>query len=214
MELNTIRILGGVGAVLMFIGILPYVNYLGILGLIGLILVLVALYYLAGYYTERGIFNNALYGFIAGIVGVVVAGVAIAVSVLSSLTNFLYEIFPTWDGNWSSLSGLTPDPSNLSLDALWPFLTGILIALVVLWVFAIIAAYFARRSLTSLSAKSGVGLFGTAGLLLLIGAVLIIAFGVGLILIWISLLVLAIAFFQLKPQLTQPVTSAAETHQV
>ncbi len=214
MEINTIKILGGVGAVLMFIGILPYVNYFGILGLIGLILVLVALYYLAGYYSERGIFNNALYGFIAGIVGVVVAGVAIAISVLSSLTDFLYEVFPTWDGNWSSLSGLTPDPSNLSLDALWPFLTGVLIALVVLWVFAIIATYFARRSLTSLSAKSGIGLFGTAGLLMLIGAVLIVAFGIGLILIWISLVVLAIAFFQLKPQQTQPVTSATAPHQV
>ena len=207
MEIGTTKILGGVGAILMFIGIIPYVNYLGILCIIGLILVMVALYNLASYYAEGGIFNNALYGLIAGIVGVAVAAGAIVLTVLTSLTDFLYELFPTWDGNWSSLSGLTPDPSNLSLDALWPFLTGIFIALVVLWVFAIISAYFARRSLTTLSARSGVGLFGTAGMLLLIGAVLIIAFGLGLILMWISVLIFAIAFFTMRPRETQPATS-------
>jgi uncharacterized membrane protein len=73
-------------------------------------------------------------------------------------------------------------------------------------VFSIIAAFFIRRSLGTLSAKSGVGLFSTAGLLLLIGAVLIIAFGLGLILIWISALLLAIAFFRIRPEQAQPTT--------
>jgi uncharacterized membrane protein len=44
---------------------------------------------------------------------------------------------------------------------------------------------------------------------MLIGAVLIIALGIGLLLIWISLLLLAIAFFQIRPQQAQPATSAA-----
>jgi uncharacterized membrane protein len=39
--------------------------------------------------------------------------------------------------------------------------------------------------------------------------VLIILFGIGLILIWISALLLAIAFFQIRPQQAQPITSAA-----
>jgi uncharacterized membrane protein len=85
-----------------------------------------------------------------------------------------------------------------------PFLVGLFVALAVLWVFAIIATYFVRRSLVSLSAKSGVGLFSTAGLLMLVGAVLIIAFGLGLLLIWIGALILAIAFFTMKPQESQP----------
>ena len=209
MTIETNKALGGVGAILMFIGIIPVISSYAIIELIGLILVMVALYNLASYYTERGIFNNALYGLIAGIVGGVIAAVVVFVAVITSLTDFLYQIFPTWNGDWTALSGLTPDVSNLNPTDILPFVGGILAALAILWIFAIIAAFFVRRSLVSLSAKSGVGLFSTAGLLLLIGSVLIIALGLGLILIWISALLLAIAFFQIKPQ--QSTSAAAPT---
>jgi uncharacterized membrane protein len=209
MSIETAKILGGVGALLMFIGIIPYINYLGIIELVGLILVMVALYSLARHYREGGIFNNALYGVIIGIVGGVISIAAVIITVLASLTDFLYTLFPDWNGDWTALSGLTPDPSNISLDSIMPFLTGILAMFLILWVCSIIAAFFVRRSLRTLSVKSGIGLFSTAGLLLLIGAVLIILFGVGFILIWISALLLAIAFFRISPQQTQPTTSTA-----
>lgn len=209
MEIGTSKILGGVGALLMFVGVLPYVNYFGVIELIGLILVMVALYDLGSHYREGGIFNNALYGLIIGIVGGVVSIVAVIITVLTSLTNFLYTVFPDWNGDWTALSGLTPNVSNITLDTIMPFITGIIVVFIILWVFSILAAFFIRRSLGTLSAKSGVGLFSTAGLLLLIGAVLIILLGIGLILIWISALLLAIAFFQIKPQQAQPPTSAA-----
>ncbi len=207
MAMETSKTLGGVGAILMFIGIIPVLNTYGVIELVGIILVMVALYNLGGYYAERGIFNNALYGLIAGIVGGVIAVAAVFLTVLSSLTDFLYSIYPNWNGDWSTLSNLTPDLANLSVDAIMPFVAGIFAALLVLWVFAIISTFFVRRSLISLSAKSGVGLFSTAGLLMLIGAVLIIAFGIGLLLIWISALILAVAFFTMKPQEKQPVSS-------
>jgi uncharacterized membrane protein len=206
MTIETSKILGGVGAILMFVGVIPVLNSYGVIELIGLILTMVALYNLASYYAERGIFNNALYGLIAGIVGGVIAVGAVILTVLTSLTDFLYTLYPDWSGDWSALSGLTPNTSNLSLDAIAPFLTGLFVALIILWVFAIISFYFVRRSLISLSAKSGVGLFSTAGLLMLIGAVLIIAIGIGLLLIWIAILLLAIAFFQIRPQQAQPAT--------
>ena len=209
MEIGTSKILGGVGALLMFIGILPYVNYFGAIELIGLILVMVALYNLGSHYREGGIFNNALYGLIIGIVGGVISIAAVIITVLTSLTDFLYTLFPDWNGDWTALSGLTPDPSNISLESLAPFLAGLFAVLIIIWVFSMIAAFFVRRSLGTLSAKSGVGLFSTAGLLLLIGAVLIILFGIGFILIWISALLIAIAFFQIRPQEAQPTTSAA-----
>jgi len=209
MSIENSRILGGVGALLMFIGIIPYINYFGVIELIGLILVMVALYNFGSHYREGGIFNNALYGLIIGIVGGVVSVAAVIITVLTSLTDFLYALFPDWNGDWTALSGLTPNPSNLSLDIIVPFLAGIFAVLIILWVFSIISAFFVRRSLGTLSVKSGVGLFSTAGLLLLIGAVLIILFGIGLILIWISALLLAIAFFQIRPQQAQPTMSAA-----
>jgi uncharacterized membrane protein len=206
--IETSKTLGGVGAILMFVGVIPVINTYGVIELIGLILVMVALYNLASYYTERGIFNNALYGLIAGIVGGVVAVGTIFLTVLTSLTTFIETIYPDWNGDWSALSGLTPDPSNISIDAIMPLLAGIFAALLILWVFAIISAFFVRRSLNSLSAKSSVGLFSTAGLLVLVGAVLIIALGIVLILIWIGALILAVAFFTMKPRETQPAMPA------
>jgi uncharacterized membrane protein len=204
MSIETSKTLGGIGAILMFIGIIPVVSIYGIIELIGLILVMVALYNLGRYYSESGIFNNALYGLIAGIIGGVIAVGTVILTVLTSLTDFIYTLYPGWNGDWTALSGLTPDPSNITFDAIGPFLAGIFATFLILWVFAIIATFFVRRSLISLSAKSGVGLFSTAGLLMLIGAVLIIALGIGLLLIWISALLLAVAFFQMKPQEPQP----------
>jgi len=208
MSIETSKTLGGVGALLMFIGIMPFINFFGVIEIIGLVFVMIAIYNLARDYQEEGIFNNALYGLITGIVGGVISLSVIIITVLTSLTDFLYALFPDWNGDWTALSGLTPDRSNLSLEDIAPFLSGIFAVLIILWVSAIIAVFFSRRSLGRLSVKTGVGLFSTVGLLLLIGAVLIILFGLGLILIWVSTLLLAIAFFQIKSQPEQPVTPA------
>jgi uncharacterized membrane protein len=207
MNLETSRILGGIGALLMFIGVIPYISYFGIVELIGAILVLTALYSLGRYYQEGGIFNNALYGIVTGIVGVVIA-VAVGISVvLVNIQDFLMKLFPSWNGDWStipSLSGMTPNTSNIGIGDIIPFIVGAILIFVILWVFAIIATFLIRRSLTQLSVKSSVGLFGTAGILLLIGAFLVIVFGLGLILMWIAALILAIAFFSLKPTQQPP----------
>jgi len=50
MTLESSKTIGGIGALLMFIGIFPYINYFGIVELIGAILVLVALHGLGSYY--------------------------------------------------------------------------------------------------------------------------------------------------------------------
>jgi uncharacterized membrane protein len=207
MTLESSKTLGGIGALLMFIGVLPYINYFGIVELIGAILVLVALYGLGSYYKEAGIFNNALYGVITGVVGVVLAAAIGVAIVLSNVKDFLLKVFPSWNGDWStlpSLSGMTPSTSNIGFGDIIPFIVAAIVVFAVLWIFAIIATFFIRRSLTQLSAKSNVGLFGTIGLLLLIGAFLVIVIGLGLILIWIAALILAIAFFSLKPTQQPP----------
>jgi uncharacterized membrane protein len=89
------------------------------------------------------------------------------------------------------------------------FLGGLFLVLVILWVFAIVAGFFARRSLKTLSTKASVGLFSTGGLLLLIGAFLLILFFIfGFILMWVATLLIAIAFFQIKPEAEQPPSAA------
>ena len=207
MTLESSKNLGGIGALLMFIGVFPYINTFGIVELIGAVLVLIALHGFASYYHEQGIFNNAVYGIVAGIVGVVVAIAVGILVILPSIKDFLLQIYPTWDGNWSSLSSLssmTPNTSNLGFSDVAPFIAAAIVIVLVLWIFAVIAAFFVRRSLKQLSRKTNVGLFSTTGLLLLIGAVLIIIFGLGAILMWIAMLILAIAFFTMKPQEGQP----------
>ncbi len=196
MNLETSKTLGGIGAILLFVGVLPFLQYLWVIGFVGAILVLAALYGLAGYYREQGIFNNALYGVITGIVGAVIAGVLTVYIVLASLLDFIYLVYPDWDGDWASLSGLTPN-TNINPADIFPFLGSLLLVVAIVWIFAIIAAFFVRRSLKLAAKKTDVGLFGTSGLLLLIGAVLVIV-GFGVILMWIAALLLAIAFFQIK----------------
>jgi len=209
MTFETSKTLGGIGAILMFIGIFPYINYFGIVPLIGAILVLVALYGFARIYKEDGIFNNALYGVIAGIVGVVLAAAVGIAVVLPNIRDFLLKLYPSWNGDWTTISGfsgMTPDTSNIGFGDVIPFVTAAILIFVTIWVFAIIATFLYRRSLKQLSERTNVGLFSTAGMLLLVGAVLIIAFGFGLLLMWIAMVILAIAFFTMKPQATQPPT--------
>jgi uncharacterized membrane protein len=209
MSLESSKNYGGIGAILLFIGFIPYGQpYTGIIALAGLILVLIALYGFANIFNERKIFNNSLYGIIAGIVGAAIAGVVAVATFLSTIMNLLYTIFPSWNGDWSTLSGLTPDFSNLSMSDLLPLVGGLISVFLVLWIFVIIAAFFARRSLNALSAKTNVGLFSTAALLLLIGAFLTIVL-IGILLIWIAVLLIAIAFFRIRTQPAQPMTTVA-----
>ena len=214
MTLESNKIIGGIGALLMFVGVFPFVSYYGIVELIGAILVLIALHGFASFYKESGIFNNALYGIIAGIVGVVVAAAVGIAIVLPKLQDFLTKLGYSWNGNWStlpSLSGQAPNTSNINFSDVVPFITAAIAVFVIFWIFAIIATFLYRRSLKQLSTKTGTGLFSTTGLLLLIGAVLIIFFGLGLILMWIATLILAIAFFTMKSQEVQPHMVAASS---
>ena len=206
MTLESNKTLGGIGALLMVIS--PFLGiYTGVLGLIGLILVMIALKGLSDHYNEGGIFNNALYGAILAIIG----GVVFVAVIVVAAVGFLSAL----GIHWSTLS----DPTALSsinwqelviLDILLPHIAAIVGAFVVLFVFVVVAAIFLRRSLTVLSAKTEVGMFGTTGLLMLIGAVLTII-GVGLILLWVALILLTVAFFSIKTQPAQPPESTPST---
>jgi uncharacterized membrane protein len=211
MTLESSKNLGGIGAILILVGSLLSSYTFGILDLIGAILVFIALYGLANYYKEKSIFTNAIYSLVAGIVGVVAAvGAALYIVFDTTLvTKLVQDIYPSWNGSWSTISslrGMTPTTSNIPMGDVTSALGAIFLVLIVLWIFAIVAAFFARRSLKTLSSKASVGLFSTGALLLLIGAFLTIIF-IGVILMWVAVLLIAIAFFQIKSQPEQPVAT-------
>ena len=61
----------------------------------------------------------------------------------------------------------------------------------------IISAIFIRRSFNSIASAVNVKMFSTAALLYLIGAILMIAFGIGTIISFIGIILQIIAFFQI-----------------
>ncbi len=196
MNFETSKNLAGIGAILLFAGLLPYANTFAILPLIGLILLLIGLKGLAEYYKEAGIFNNALYGTIVAIVGVVVVA-AIAFTALLGLFSVLV---PSWNGDWTTLTTVLNQVNvntNITFSDIAPYAGLFLLDYVLLFVFALVFALLYRRTLGQLSNKTGVGLFGATGTVMLVGGVLTIIL-IGYLLIWIAMLLFAIALFQIK----------------
>lgn len=179
MSLESNKTLGGVGALLIAIG-----SFFPILSLVGIILVLVAMKGLAEYYDEKSIFENALYGFIFGIIGII-AAIVIFVTV---------SFAGAWMWQW---------PFTFPIVTLVLLIAG----LVVMFIFFVVQAIFYRRSFTILSEMSGEKIFETAGLLLLIGAILTIII-VGLVLLLVAWILATVGFFSIKTPTTQLPTAA------
>jgi len=179
MSLESSKTLSGVGAILIAIGSFTSLSgFMGILSLIGIILVLIGMKGLADFYGEKGIFDNALYGFIFGIIGVVVA-IALFVTALLSGIGWSMDMMSEMGKNRATIGGL-------------------LLGWITFVVFVIVEAIFYRKAFSLLSEKSGEKMFDTAGLILLIGAVLTIIL-IGTILTLIAWILAAVAFFSIKP---------------
>ena len=72
-----------------------------------------------------------------------------------------------------------------------------IVTLVIAWVFAVVSAVFFRGSLNLTGDHLNVKMFRTAGLLVLIGAVLTIVI-VGAVISLVANILLAVAFFQIR----------------
>ena len=193
-ELSQAKILGGVGSLLMLLSFVPTVG--GLLGIVGFVLVLIAVKYVSDVVGDRAIFNNMLISVILGIVGIVVG---LVVGVISFFTVFgrvvgMPSDFSEWFG-----------PSQVSPESIVGLLIGVILGLVVIWVFYIISAIFLRKSFTAISSRLNVKLFGTAALLYLIGAALLIVL-VGFVILLVALILQTIAFFSIPETPPQQTT--------
>jgi uncharacterized membrane protein len=196
MSLETSKLLGEIGALFMVIS--PFAGQSGTaLGLVGLVLLLVAFNDLADYYKDRSIFKNMVLGIIIFVVGVVIAGAIVSIAAAGALTQIGLQI-----SNWSDPTALqNMDWSSINFDVLAPYFAAMIGALVILFALTVVAAFFIRKSLLVLARRTGIGMFATAGLILLIGAILTIVL-IGFLLLWIAMILLAIAFFRMR--LEQP----------
>ncbi|MCL2359641.1 MAG: DUF996 domain-containing protein [Nitrososphaerota archaeon] len=206
-DTNTSKTIGGIGSLLTLISVfmlflpIPYVAIITML--IGVALILTGLYGLSVHYREAGIFKNGLIGTVAGIVGIVIALILVIILIMPVAATMMQQMVPGWNGDWNTQPSTIPDMSNIDTNQLlesgFAILVNFVIVFGVLCIFAIIATFFIRQSLNLLKEKSDIGLFGTAGIMMLIGGCLTIIL-LGLIIIWIATLLLAIAFFQVKNQ--------------
>lgn len=172
-NLESNKSLAGIGALLLAFG-----SFIPIVGIIGIILLLIGIKGLADYYKDSGIYNNALRGVIFGVIGLV----AVAAIVIGLIRGMF------------SISTVTP---AAGIGAGFFAIGVLVIALVLLFVFYLLAALNFRRAFSMLAQKSGEQMFETAGLLLFIGAILAIIL-VGLVLVLIAWILVAVAFFSIR----------------
>ena len=165
--------------------IIPIIIPIGIVTFIGFVLFIIAMHRLSQYYTERGIFNNALIGFIISLVGPVIGLTALALE-YNSLISTLQNLSQTGSGTMNPLF-----PTQLGQALTAAYYVGL--------VFGILTAIFYMLAFNKLADASGNGTFRTAGILYLIGAVLTIAV-IGGLLVWIAWILAAVAFNSLKPK--------------
>lgn len=173
MSLESGKNLGGIGSIFLVIPV-PF------LSIVGIIMVLVGMNQLSKAYNDESIWRNTLYAVVFGIIGIMASG-------LTLVSLFFGGIFAGIGGG-TGIAG---------------FFAGLIIFLVIAFIFYILEAIFIRRAFDSLANKSGVGLFRTGGLLLLVGAVLTIVL-VGLFLIFIAWILILVAFFQIPVNSTSP----------
>ena len=187
MSMEPGKSLAGIGTLLLVIG-----TFVPFLGIVGLILMMIGLKYLADYYRDKGIFNNALYGILFGIVGIAAAAFIV--------------IALFFGGN---LLGITFGGEEAITGNIIGFFAGIVVALVIAFIFYVLMALYLRKAFNSLADKSGVGMFRTAGTLLFVGAILTIIL-VGLLLIFVAWILATVAFFSMS-NTSQPQAQTATT---
>ena len=232
MTIQTNRTLGGIGACLTVIGAVSSVSSLllyaypnsgavtlansaitsivGSLSFIGFILFFIAMYGFSKDYNERRIFDYILYGIIVTIIAAVIVGVIAFIIIFSNLGS----IIPNFNGS-----------SNSPTQATDMILTNLSPVFAIIGFVALIFVIYNVKAFNLLSDKSQVSLFRTAAKVLLAGGLLnialefafaalaysglasqneltIVAVPGGLVqdIAW---LLIAIAFFRIKPPTTQ-----------
>jgi len=178
MSLESGKNLAGIGSIFLVIPV-PF------LSIVGIIMVLIGMKNLSRAYNDESIWKNTLYAVIFGIIGIIASGL--------TLVSLFLGVIP-----YSSTYSVVGVGDTVGFTG---FITGIILFLVVAFIFYLLEAIYIRRAFDSLANKSGVGLFRTGGLLLLIGAILTL-FVVGLFLIFVAWILILVAFFQIPTNST------------
>lgn len=194
-DFKNAKMFGGIGSILMLVGFfIPSIGL--IVTLVGAILVIIAVKQISEELKENDIFKNYLMYFILFIISVAALFSILLLTGGAAFSGSLTDILSSQTGGGFDPSTIT---ENMDIPAL---IGGCLLAVAVFWILQIIAAIFLRKSFNNIGEKANVGLFGTTGLVYLIGAATLIII-IGFIIIFIALIMQIIAFFSLPEKIEE-----------
>jgi len=182
-SLSQAKTLGGVGSILVLLVFIPDAGV--VLAVIGFIMTLIAVKYISDSLQDKSIFNDMLIAIVLSIIGFVVVGVIVGLSVY----------------RFVGLGGIVPGTVTTTTPGLVGLITGIVVGLVIGWIVLVVSSYFLRKAYNEVGLKLNVGMFKTAALIYFIGAILTIIV-IGLLLILIAQILLVVAFFSIPDMVT------------
>lgn len=184
--LGQAKIYGGVGSILTLLLPVPSVGWL--LAIAGFILTLVAVKYIADVVKDASIWNNILISIAVAIVGVIVGFFVLVTSFFRfmGMNNLNFADF-----------GPNFNPSTVPTGDWIGLVSWAILGIAVIWILLTISGVFLRRGYGRISKALNVGMFGTAGLLYLVGAATMIVL-VGFVLLPVALILMAVAFFSIN----------------
>ncbi len=169
-NISTQKMLGGIGSILMLLGWIPGIGIL--LSILGVVLWIISIYQLSNILRKPSIFQKILIGFVLNIAGIVIA---LGFGLMAGISSFA-----TMRDETGAILGLG---------------LGVIVAIIVAYAIGLVAFYFYKEAYDILAQATAHNLFKIAGLLMFIGAITIILFGLGALLIIAGYIVLPIAFF-------------------
>ena len=177
---------GGVGSILALLLPVPSIGWL--LSIAGLVLILFAVKYISEIVKDSSIFNDMVVSIVVTIVGVVVGFFVLVASFFRFMghNNLNFADF-----------GSNFNPSTIPTGDWIGLITWALLGIAVVWVLFMVSGVFLRRGYGKIGKALNIGMFGTAGLVFLIGAATTILV-VGLIIIPIAFILMAVAFLSIN----------------
>lgn len=181
-DLRNAKLMGGIGAILPLVGSLFLKRVYGlsfILSITSIVLILMALNEISNKVGNHEIFSNYLTGFILQIIGYIVLIIFAVVGGLALFTGLGM-------GFMGALRGL----GATAVFLLFAF-----------YVLIVVSFYYVKKSFDLIGESLSNQNFKTAGLLLFIGAILLIVFGIGALVMFVGEIFEIIGFFTLPDEI-------------
>jgi len=189
MSLKEARIYGSVGAILSILG--GNISRIGnLISIIGFVLILLAVKEISLAVNREDIFKDYLVAFILHLGAFFVFLIAL-ISVMGITV----------------LQGIFWNLAGKGLENLGQIIKGLLIGGILAWILFVLGSYYLKKSYESISIETEVGIFRTTGLLYFVGAILLIVFGIGALLIIIGKILEIVAYLSLPEDIKKEMTA-------